>query len=178
MRKQVCGTRDHKPSFSFGINRVQSWGWGGAIQEGFLEGSRWRRPGFRTCCSVTAWCDPSLGLGSLCYMLGTRMVPSSQALMRGKKTAGVRCPITRSPTRSWEALSSITTHLHRVHEASKRALLPEGFSGPGTHSGLLAPPHTRRWGQQHRTLQTGRLRLLERECLPQGHFEISGGSRV
>lgn len=37
MRKQVCGTRDHKPSFSFGINRVQSWGWGGAIQGGFLE---------------------------------------------------------------------------------------------------------------------------------------------
>lgn len=98
--------------------------------------------------------------------------------MRGKKAAGVRCPITRTPTRSWEALSAIATHLHRVHEASKRAFLPEGFSAPGTHSGLLDPPYTRRWGQQRSTLQAGRLRLFERECLPQGHFEIGGGSRV
>ena len=29
--------RSNKPSFSFGLNRVQSWDWGGAIQGSFLE---------------------------------------------------------------------------------------------------------------------------------------------
>lgn len=139
---------------------------------------RWRLPGFRTCCSVTPWCDPSLGLGLLCYMLGRRMVPLVTGSYERQKSCRCEMPDYEDPTRSWEALSAVTTHLHRVHEASKRVFLPEGFSAPGTHSGLLDPPHTWRWGQQRPTLQTGRLRLFERECLPQGHFEISGGSRV
>lgn len=61
--------RGHKPSFSFGINRVQSWDWGGAIPGSFLEEEVTAQ--FQNLLLCHALCDPSQGLGFFCFMLST-----------------------------------------------------------------------------------------------------------
>lgn len=96
--------RGHKPSFSFGINRVQSWDWGGAITGSFLE---------EDLLLCHALCDPS-GPQFLLLHVGHRMAPGSQALVRGQQSAGMRCPVGRSHSRSWKALIASTTHLYSL----------------------------------------------------------------
>lgn len=85
---------------------------------------------------------------------------------------GARCSVLGEPptgARLWGCHEDpLAQHLRGL---KKDESPPWGFSAMGTP----LRPHG---GQQHPALQSGRLRLCERGCLPQGHPETSGGSGV
>lgn len=101
MRKQVCGPGAINPVSVLVSTGVQSWDWGGAIREASMEEEATAQLQNLLCHSL---CDPFRALVSLLHV-GHRMIPRSQALVRGRDSAGYEMPSWEEPLEDLEVFN-------------------------------------------------------------------------